>query len=148
MTSCPWSTRSFSSNGCPQANSPSSTRGTSRGRTPPTSTRRSPRAGGTEATRPPATELATDLADEGSRISFARVGFTVSWNSRFQNLLELAEACDVPVPWSCQTRVCHTCESGLISGSVNYDPEPLDAPAIGNLLICCSRPQEDTVIDL
>jgi hypothetical protein len=40
------------------------------------------------------------------------------------------------------------CECGLISGSVNYDPEPLDAPAIGKLLICCSRPQEDTVIDL
>ena len=85
---------------------------------------------------------------EGPRISFARTGLTVSWNSRFQNLLELAEACDVPVRWSCRTGVCHMCESGLISGSVNYDPEPLDAPAVGNLLICCSRPQEDTVIDL
>ena len=28
------------------------------------------------------------------------------------------------------------------------DREWLDAPAVGNLLICCSRPQEDTVIDL
>ena len=85
---------------------------------------------------------------QGPRISFARAGLTVSWDSRFQNLLELAEACDVPVRWSCRTGVCHTCESGLISGSVNYDPEPLDAPAIKNLLICCARPQEDTVIDL
>jgi ferredoxin-NADP reductase len=85
---------------------------------------------------------------EGPRISFARTGLTVSWDSRFQNLLELAEACDVPVRWSCRSGVCHTCESGLISGSVEYDPEPLDAPAVGNLLICCSRPQEDTVIDL
>jgi ferredoxin len=85
---------------------------------------------------------------EGPSISFARTGLTVSWDSRFQNLLELAEACDVPVRWSCRSGVCHMCESGLISGSVEYDPEPLDAPAIGNLLICCSRPQEDTVIDL
>jgi ferredoxin-NADP reductase/MOSC domain-containing protein YiiM len=85
---------------------------------------------------------------EGPSISFARSGLTVSWDSRFQNLLELAEACDVPVRWSCRTGVCHMCESGLISGSVEYDPEPLNAPAIGNLLICCSRPQEDTVIDL
>ncbi len=84
----------------------------------------------------------------GPSISFARSGLTVSWDSRFQNLLELAEACDVPVRWSCRTGVCHTCESGMVSGSVNYDPEPLDAPAIGNLLICCSRPQEDIVIDL
>ena len=45
-------------------------------------------------------------------------------------------------------RYIYTCECGLISGSVKYDPEPLDAPAAGNLLICVSRPQEDTVIDL
>jgi ferredoxin len=84
----------------------------------------------------------------GPSISFARTGLTVAWDSKFQNLLELAEACDIPVRWSCRTGVCHMCESGLISGSVQYDPEPLDAPAIGNLLICCSRPQEDLVIDL
>ncbi|MBD1867390.1 MOSC domain-containing protein [Cyanobacteria bacterium FACHB-471] len=87
-------------------------------------------------------------AGEGPSISFARTGLTVSWDSKFQNLLELAEACDVPVRWSCRSGVCHMCESGLISGSVQYDPEPLDAPAVGNLLICCSRPQEDMVIDL
>jgi ferredoxin len=80
--------------------------------------------------------------------SFARAGLTVSWDDRFQSLLELAEACDVPVRWSCRAGVCHTCECGLISGAVNYDPEPLSAPASGNLLICCSRPQEDAVIDL
>lgn len=87
-------------------------------------------------------------AGKGPSISFARTGLTVSWDARFQNLLELAEACDVPVRWSCRSGVCHTCESGLISGSVEYEPAPLDAPAVGNLLICCARPQEDTVIDL
>jgi ferredoxin-NADP reductase/MOSC domain-containing protein YiiM len=84
----------------------------------------------------------------GPRISFARAGLTVSWDPKFQSLLELAEACDVPVRWSCRTGVCHTCECGLISGSVNYDPEPLEPPAVGNLLICCSRPREDAVIDI
>jgi ferredoxin-NADP reductase/MOSC domain-containing protein YiiM len=85
---------------------------------------------------------------EGPRISFARAGLTVSWDSKFQSLLELAEACDVPVRWSCRTGVCHTCECGLISGSVKYDPEPLEPPAAGNALICCSRPREDLVIDI
>jgi ferredoxin-NADP reductase len=85
---------------------------------------------------------------QGPRVSFARAGLTVSWDPRFQSLLELAEACDVPVRWSCRTGVCHTCECGLISGSVNYDPEPLDPSATGNVLICCSRPKEDTVIDI
>ena len=84
----------------------------------------------------------------GPRISFARAGLTISWNPKFQSLLELAEACDVPVRWSCRTGVCHTCECGLISGSVKYDPEPLEPPAAGNLVICCSRPQEDVVIDI
>jgi len=36
----------------------------------------------------------------------------------------------------------------LISGSVKYDPEPLEPAAAGNLLICCSRPQEGVVIDI
>jgi len=85
---------------------------------------------------------------EGPRISFARAGLTVPWDSKFQSLLELAEACDVPVRWSCRTGVCHTCECGLISGSVKYHPEPLELPAEGNLLICCSHPREDTVIDI
>lgn len=84
----------------------------------------------------------------GPSISFARGGLTVSWNSKFQSLLELAEACDIPVRWACRTGVCHTCECGLISGSVKYDPEPLEPPATGNLLTCCSRPREDLVIDL
>ena len=84
----------------------------------------------------------------GPKISFARAGLTVSWDPKFQSLLELAEACDVPVRWSCRSGVCHTCECGLISGSVTYDPEPLDLPTAGNLLICCTHPREDVVIDI
>ena len=68
--------------------------------------------------------------------------------SRYQSILELAEACDVPVRWSCRTGVCHNCESGLVSGAVAYEPEPLDKPAEGNMLICCSQPSGDVVVDL
>ncbi len=84
----------------------------------------------------------------GPRVSFARSGLNVSWDPKFPSLLDFAEACDVPVRWSCRTGVCHICESGLISGAVAYQPEPLEPPAQGNLLICCSRPQSDVVIDL
>ena len=85
----------------------------------------------------------------GPLVSFARSGITVRWrSSQDQSLLELAEACDVPVRWSCRTGVCHNCETGLISGSVAYQPDPLDPPADGNVLICCSRPQGDVVIDI
>jgi ferredoxin-NADP reductase/MOSC domain-containing protein YiiM/ferredoxin len=84
----------------------------------------------------------------GPRVSFVRSGINVGWNAKFSSLLDFAEACDVPVRWSCRTGVCHTCESGLISGNVDYQPEPLEAPAQGNLLICCSQPKGDVVIDL
>jgi ferredoxin-NADP reductase len=99
------------------------------------------------AARPP--HLPKDDADTGPLVSFARSGIAAHWNaSSYQSILELAEACDVPVRWSCRTGVCHNCESGLVSGAVVYGPEPLDQPADGNLLVCCSRPLRDTVIDL
>jgi ferredoxin-NADP reductase/MOSC domain-containing protein YiiM/ferredoxin len=84
----------------------------------------------------------------GPQISFVRSGLTVPWNSRFSSLLELAEACDVPVQWSCRTGVCHTCECALIGGTVHYQPDPLEPPAAGNLLICCSTPSGDVEVDL
>ena len=84
----------------------------------------------------------------GPLVSFARSGLVVPWNPAFQSLLELAEACDVPVRWSCRTGVCHTCESGLIAGPVSYQPEPLERPADGTLLMCCSQPQDEVMLDL
>jgi len=50
--------------------------------------------------------------------------------------------------WSCRTGVCHNCETGLIAGSVDYLPDPVEPPEDGNLLICCSRPRADIVLDL
>ena len=84
----------------------------------------------------------------GAKISFTRSGLTVPWDSRFSSLLELAEACDVPVQWACRTGVCHSCECALIGGAVQYQPDPLEPPAPGNLLICCSRPSGDLEVDL
>jgi len=88
------------------------------------------------------------LPGQGPSVSFARAGITVSWDPKLHSLLELAEACDVPVRWSCRTGVCHMCECGLVAGSVTYDPEPLAPPAEGNLLICCARARSDLVIDM
>ncbi len=97
-------------------------------------------------TRPP--HLPDRPAGTGPMVSFARSNLALRWDSAFQSLLELAEACDVPVRWSCRTGVCHNCETGLIAGAVDYLPDPLDPPADGNLLICCSRPRADIVLDL
>lgn len=87
-------------------------------------------------------------ATGGPLVSFTRSNLAVHWGSAFHSLLELAEACDVPVRWSCRTGVCHNCETGLISGSVIYRPDPVEPPVEGNLLICCSQPQGDIALDL
>jgi len=85
---------------------------------------------------------------DGPQVSFARSGLTVPWAAGYASLLELAEACDVPVRWSCRTGVCHTCETNLMSGAVSYAPDPVDDPAQGSALICCSQPAGDLVLDL
>jgi len=84
----------------------------------------------------------------GPPVSFARSGITAAWDPKFGSLLELAEACDVPVRWSCRTGVCHTCMTGLIDGSITYNPEPLERPAPGNVLVCCSQPNACVTLDL
>jgi ferredoxin-NADP reductase len=84
----------------------------------------------------------------GPSVSFARSGITAAWDPKFGSLLELAEACDVPVRWSCRAGVCHTCMTGLIGGSIIYDPEPLERPAPGNVLVCCSLPGMGVALDL
>jgi ferredoxin len=85
---------------------------------------------------------------KGPLVSFARSNLSVRWGPRFQSLLEFAEACDVAVRWSCRTGVCHNCETALVAGVVGYRPYPVEPPAEGNVLICCSQPQGDIVVDL
>jgi len=100
---------------------------------------------------PPARVLLPGAAGEpadGPLVEFARSGLTVHWGPGQASLLELAEACDVPVRWSCRTGVCHTCETDLLSGTVSYAPDPVEEPADGSALICCSQPRGDLVLDL
>jgi ferredoxin-NADP reductase/MOSC domain-containing protein YiiM len=100
-------------------------------------------AAGGRPPHPPAGQLG-----DGPEIAFARSGLTVRWNRGYASLLELAEACDVPVRWSCRSGVCHTCETDVMSGATSYAPDPVDEPAAGSTLICCSQPVGDLALDL
>ena len=95
------------------------------------------------APHPPAGE-----PGQGPAISFSRSNLSVAWDPAFASLLELAEACDVPVRFSCRSGVCHTCETGLVSGEVSYRPDPLEPPEPGSALICCSQPAGEVTLDL
>lgn len=76
-------------------------------------------------------------ANTGALVSFARSGIAAHWNATtYQSLLDLAEACDVPVRWSCRTGVCHSCESGLVSGRSSTHPN--HSTCLPKATFCCA----------
>ncbi|MGW1503302.1 MOSC domain-containing protein [Streptomyces mirabilis] len=84
----------------------------------------------------------------GPSVTFARSGLSTGWSQRYATLLELAEACEVRTRWSCRTGVCHTCATTLLTGQVEYTTQPLEDPASGEVLPCCSIPTTDVLLDL
>lgn len=92
--------------------------------------------------------LPDDNSGVGPLVNFTKSNISFHWNNRYNNILEAAEACDVPVHWSCRVGVCHRCESALLDGQIQYTSPPLDPPGTGRLLICCSVPVTDVELDL
>jgi ferredoxin len=84
----------------------------------------------------------------GPTVNFVRSNLAVSWDARFETLLDLAEECDVPVGFGCRNGTCHTCETTLLSGRVRYITDPLELPATGRVLVCSSQPHTDLALDL
>jgi ferredoxin-NADP reductase/MOSC domain-containing protein YiiM len=84
----------------------------------------------------------------GPAVTFARSNLTVAWDPGYANLLELAEACDVPVSFGCRNGVCHYCEAGLLTGAIAYGTEPLERPGAGRLLMCCAQPTDEITVEL
>jgi len=85
---------------------------------------------------------------DGPSITFSRSNLAVPWNDRYPSLLDLAEACDVPVGFGCRNGTCHNCESGLLSGEVTYQIEPLEPPPDDRILMCSTRPSSELTLDL
>jgi ferredoxin-NADP reductase/MOSC domain-containing protein YiiM len=85
---------------------------------------------------------------QGPVVTFSRSNLAVEWDSTYSNLLEFAEACDVPVGFGCRIGVCHNCESGLVDGRVTYTTEPLERPEEGRVLVCCTEPAGEVTLEL
>ncbi len=81
-------------------------------------------------------------------VSFAKSGLTARWDPTLESILDLAEAQGLRPDFSCRTGICHTCSSKLIEGEVEYFTEPLDMPDPGCVLICCSKPKTNLVIEV
>jgi ferredoxin-NADP reductase/MOSC domain-containing protein YiiM/ferredoxin len=96
----------------------------------------------------PAPHQPPGAGGSGPLVTFARAGLSTPFTDRWRNVLDLADACDVPTRWSCRTGVCHTCITPLLSGEISYSPDPLEPPEDGQILICCARPRTDLVLDM
>ncbi|MDN5853536.1 MAG: hybrid-cluster NAD(P)-dependent oxidoreductase [Actinomycetia bacterium] len=94
---------------------------------------------------PPADTPATATYE----IEMRRSGRTVTCDDR-TTILEAVSRAGVVVPSSCGEGVCGTCKSALLGGRVDMQHAGGIRPreiADGKILLCCSTPQEDLVID-
>ena len=80
-------------------------------------------------------------------VTFSRSGLTAKWNPSFASILDMAEGLGLSPDYSCRSGICHTCMCALEDGEVEYVEEPLDPPDPGSVLICCSKPKTDLVVD-
>jgi ferredoxin len=95
-----------------------------------------------------------DVPDEDSAAKLWKVEFTTSRRTievpadRF--VLETAKAAGMRLPSSCTKGMCGTCKCRLVSGTVEMTPaggirqREIDQ---GLILICCSKPTSDLVIE-
>jgi ferredoxin len=67
-----------------------------------------------------------------------------------QTILSAAESAGLPLPFSCREGRCGTCRSRLVAGQVDMKhaggirQRQIDQ---GDILVCCSRPLSDVVIE-
>ncbi|MCT1549709.1 hybrid-cluster NAD(P)-dependent oxidoreductase [Brevibacterium casei] len=101
--------------------------------------------------RTPATEGvgATVSAGLPFTVEFAASGLSVDCDAE-TTVLDAALAAGLTVPSSCESGMCGTCKSDLLSGEVEMSHEGGIRPkeiAAGKFLPCCSTPLSDLVID-
>ena len=82
------------------------------------------------------------------KVNFTHSKVEVNWLPDASSILELAEVNGLKPPNSCRMGTCSTCESTLVSGSIEYDPEPFMEAEEGKILICCAKPTSDVSVEL
>jgi uncharacterized protein len=102
-----------------------------------------PRAATAPGAAPPAPAGATGT----SKVVFAKAGQTIPWDAQAGNLLDLALAHGIDIPFGCRVGNCGTCETAVKSGQVHYLHEPSWHSQPGTCLVCVSQPEGDLQLD-
>lgn len=82
-----------------------------------------------------------------AQVTFKQSDVSVAWTGAQDSLLELGEAQDLVLPFGCRVGNCTACQQPLVSGEVDYPDGHTGEPDPGNILLCCSVPKGDVVID-
>ena len=82
-----------------------------------------------------------------SKVTYKKSDVTTDWSDEYISLLDLAEANDIDLPFGCRMGNCTACQQPLVSGEVDYPEGHNGQPDEGNVLLCCSVPKGDVVID-
>ncbi|MCX5238776.1 hybrid-cluster NAD(P)-dependent oxidoreductase [Streptomyces prunicolor] len=87
--------------------------------------------------------------DSGFKVEFTRSGRTIECDTD-TSLLAAASRAGLSLPASCAQGMCGTCKTTLLSGSVDMQHNGGIRPreiTQNKILLCCSKPLEDVVID-
>lgn len=87
-------------------------------------------------------------ASNGIMVTLVKSQKTLFWQEGAGTLLELVESAGLQPDNSCRMGTCATCQTKLLGGSFQYEPEPFMEPEEGNILICCAIPTSNVEIDL
>lgn len=93
-------------------------------------------------------KLGTKIDTKNFKIHFTKSLVEADWDSKNANILELAESVGISPQYSCRMGTCSTCETTLLKGSVEYDPEPFMENPAGKIFICCAKPTSDIELEL
>jgi len=101
-----------------------------------------------EGARPKRRQKKKAVQEENYKIVFSQSQITAQWDPESENLLNFAEEQGVFPDFSCRAGICQTCGHELLEGQVEYNFDPLAPPYPGQVLLCCTRPKSDLVIDV
>lgn len=82
-----------------------------------------------------------------SKVTYSKSGVEAEWTGEQESLLELAEANGLDLNFGCRAGRCTACQQPLVSGEVDYPGGHVGVPEEGNILLCCSQPKGDVVIE-
>jgi ferredoxin-NADP reductase/MOSC domain-containing protein YiiM len=94
------------------------------------------------------TKVVDAIPSAAFEVVFERSGVTAAWDPGVGSLLELAEAHGLRPDYNCRSGICQTCLCTRIAGEVTYRIEPLERPDPGSVLICCSVPASDLILEI